>query len=659
MHARIERYFRDNTSYEGLGRASLHSGAIFMLGRLLNILVQVGSTIVLARILGPTDFGLVAQALALVAFAPLIVDFGTADASNQQARITPTEISALFWFNMAIGASLTVLFAVCSPLIARLFGQPELAGIMLLVSLTFVTQALSVQHYALMRRAMEFHRITVLDTFANLASTAVAIGMALTGWGYWALVVKSVLTLAIVAAGAWAMCPWVPGAPKVTPEVKKLVRFGSGVTGFAVTDAIAGSLDRVALGYFYGAGPVGFYQNAFLLYSNVITVLTTSLHNVAVSGLSKLRDDADELKRAWFSALSLVSFLSALAFAVLAPVAEDIVAVLLGPKWGPSGVILCILAFRGIAQSSERTLGWLHVVSGRSDRWMRWGLFSAACQLIALAAGLPFGATGVAASYAGVMFLLAVPALVYAGQPFGITAKDVLAAIGPQVVGAVIAALLGIWLQAHVLAGMPILVRLVLCPAFCVAAYLLVVVRVFKVSRPLELVASMAGHIIAKRFGTSERWKEYRIMPQIEQFFIALDRWPLSALYRAAIGFLMLPLLRGVLPADASAGMQIAGFLAVLVALRVVPAVLRKLLPFSVEAKTIWRDRRMTSKRFDSYQWQKLFWIGIGLVGYAAVGSRLTSGEAAVALFCLLGGGLGLVFWKRVEDGHEALAYKA
>lgn len=148
-------------------------------------------------------------------------------------------------------------------------------------------------------------------------------------------------------------------------------------------------------------------------------------------------------------------------------------------------------------------------------------------------------------------------------------------------------------------------------------------------------------------------------MPQLEQFFIALDRWPLSAVYRAAIGFLMLPLLRAVLPAGASAQLQIAGFLAVLVALRVVPAVLRKLLPFSIEAKNIWRDRRLTAKRFDSYQWQKLFWIGLGLLCFAAVGSSLTGGEAAIALFCLLGGGFGLVLWKRVEDGHEALAYKA
>lgn len=101
----------------------------------------------------------------------------------------------------------------------------------------------------------------------------------------WSIAVKSVLSLLLVAIGTWILCP-APG-PRMTAEFKKLVRFGSGVTGFGVADTASHGLDRVALGYFYGPGPVGYYQNAFLLYSNALTVLTSSLHNVAISGLSK------------------------------------------------------------------------------------------------------------------------------------------------------------------------------------------------------------------------------------------------------------------------------------------------------------------------------------------------------------------------------------
>ena len=296
--------------------------------------------------------------------------------------------------------------------------------------------AASVQHYALLRRAMEFRRVATIDMAANLTSSVVAVAMALRGWGYWALVAKPLLTLALVAAGAWISCPWLPGRPRFTPDVTAMVRFGLGITGFTVTDTVVRSADRLAIGYFYGAAPLGYFQNAFLLYGNLLSILTESLHNVAVSGLSKLRNDLDELRRSWSTALSTVSFVSAAAFAGLAVTGQDFVVILLGEKWAPAGPLLCLFAVRGIAHGSERTLGWLHVVAGRSDRWARWGVFSAVCQLASLAAGLPFGPIGVASAYAIVMFALFVPALAYSGRPLGVGLRDVLAAVGPQTVAA-------------------------------------------------------------------------------------------------------------------------------------------------------------------------------------------------------------------------------
>lgn len=499
MQERVKKYFRDNTSFDGLGRASLQSGAVLIAGRLVNVFVQVGSTIILARLLGPADFGIVALALALVAFAPIIVDFGTADASNQQEQITPAAISSLFWFNMTIGGVFTLVFALCSPLIAKLFSQPSLTGIMLVISLTFVVQAMSIQHSSLLRRAMEFNRIAAIEITANVVSSIVAVAMALTGWGYWSIAVKSILGLFLIAVGTWIMCPWVPGRPQVTPEVKKLVRFGSGVTGFGVADTVAWSLDRAALGYFFGPGPVGYYQNAFLLFMNAINILTNSLHNVAISGLSKLRDNSDALKRAWFEGLSLVTFVSSLAFALLAVVANDVVTVLLGPAWAPTGILLCIFALRGIPQSAERTLGWLHVVAGRSDRWMRWGVISMIFQLAALCAGLPFGTEGVAVSYAIAALLLYLPALAYAGQPLGITTRDVLKATAPPMVGGFAAAAIGMIVQHFYLLGLPLFLRVTIVSALCCAVYLLIVVVIFKVRRPIELVASV-GRDVSKRF---------------------------------------------------------------------------------------------------------------------------------------------------------------
>lgn len=135
-------------------------------------------------------------------------------------------------------------------------------------------------------------------------------------------------------------------------------------------------------------------------------------------------------------------------------------------------------------------------------------------------------------------------------------------------------------------------------------------------------------------------------MKILEQFLVKLDSGPWSAVSRAVLGFCIPPVIRAL-----SGGEQIwislAWFVVLLIGLRVLPAVLRLVLPFSREAKDIWFQRRQIAKLHDSYQWQKLFWFGVGLLGYAAVAGGLRAGEQAVTLVCLVGGAAGLLFWHR------------
>jgi polysaccharide transporter, PST family len=486
-----EHYFRENKPFAGLGRASLRSGVTFVAARGANAFIQLASMILLARLLTPHDFGLVAMVLAVTGVAPTIIDLGMGDASTQKTHISHVEISALFWSNIAISVVLTALFAGGSGLIAAFFGEPPLMEISLVLSTTFVTTALSIQHYALMKRAMQFREIAVIDISANVIGSIVSVAIAYAGYGYWALVAKPVATPLLTAAGAWLSCRWVPGRPRFTPAVKEMFAFGLGVTGFTMTDYIARSADRIAIGYFQGAGPLGYFQNAFTIYGNLLAILTEPLHNIAVAGLSKLRGDVDELKRSWAVALSSLSFFSAPAFAVLAVTGQDVLVMLLGQKWAPAGPLLCIFALRGIAHTVERSLGWIHVAAGRADRWMRWGVFSAVCQLVALAAGLPFGVLGVAVAYTIAMFLLFIPAVVYAGRPVGIGAMDVLKVVGPQTVAALVAVGLGFALQEAFLDGVWPTARITASTLICLAVYGIVAVGIFRVTAPLRLAYSL------------------------------------------------------------------------------------------------------------------------------------------------------------------------
>jgi polysaccharide transporter, PST family len=497
----VDKYFGESRASAGLGRASARNVVTLMAGRAVNVLVQFASMIVLARLLSPHEFGLVAMVTALVLFAPILVDLGSTDASTQKTDITPIEISTLFWLNVAIGCTLTLLFAASSGLISDFYGEPELTGIALVSSLTFIMTAVSIQHYALMRRAMEFQRIAIIDLSSNLISSIVSVVLAFSGWGYWALVAKPIVQLSLAALGAWLSCPWVPGRPRLSSGAKELVRFGLGVTGFTVMDMLSRSADRIGLGYFNGAGSLGFFQNAFLLYDNMLNLVATPMHNIGVSSLSKLRENVPELKRSWSAALSSMTFFCAPAFAVLAVTSQDLVVLLLGQKWAPAGPLLCVFAIRGIANVVERTMGWLHVVAGRSDRWLRWGVFSAACHFVALAAGLPFGAMGVAIGYTVAMFCIFVPALVYAGRPIGIGVVDVLSATGPQMSSAIISVAVGLIMQRLFLVEFSELARLIVSIPICVVTYLAIVLGIFRTTGPLKLASSLL-----REFGLLKRW---------------------------------------------------------------------------------------------------------------------------------------------------------
>ena len=456
----------------------------------LNLVVQVCSTIVLARMLLPEDFGLVAMVSAVTGFASIFVDLGTRDAVAQRHSITESEVSALFWITLGTGLALTTITAVSAPLIARFYGEPRLGPVTMALSATFLLPALYFQQQALMRRALMFRTIALIDVGANLLATAIAIVLAYRGYGYWALVWKLVLSALFSAVAVWICCGWWPKRPAFTAGVKDLLKFGLNVTGFIIMDGVTRSADRVALGYTAGPQQLGYYQNALIVYDNALQICS-SLHNVATATLTKLRGDRAALKRAWETALSSLVFFAAPACATLAVVGQDLVVLLLGTKWAAAGVVLSVLALRGPANVVERTLGWLHVIAERPDRWRHWGVVNCVVTIVALLCGLPFGAIGVAAAYVASTYLLFIPGIAYAGKPLGIGAADAWRTVGPQVITALGAAAIGFLVGHTILLHMAPLPRLVILGILCCAVYLVTMTLGFRMTKPLTVAASL------------------------------------------------------------------------------------------------------------------------------------------------------------------------
>jgi polysaccharide transporter, PST family len=487
----MRNYFGENKPSEDFTGGSLRGGVVSLAARAINALVQVVSVIVLARLLSPEDYGLVSMVTAIIGIAPLLIDLGTRDAVIQQPHITQGEISTLFWMTFALGCLFAGLAAASGPLIAGFYGEPRLTIVAAVSSFSLFGMSLSYQHQALMRRAMMYRDLAMIDIIGNLVATGVAIAMAFRGWAYWSLVLRPVLISVVTTLCVWWKCRWLPGRPAFTSGVKQMLIFGLHWVGFSGIDFAGKFGDRIAIGYAGGAIGLGYYQKACLAYDNCLDLVTTPLHAVAAVGLSKLRNDVEGLWQSWSKALSTLAFCAMPAFGILAVTSRDVLVLALGEKWAPASVLLSILALRGIPHVIDRTVGWLHAAAGRADRFMRWGLISTIAQLVALFVGLPFGTMGVAWSYVVCTYILFVPAIAYSGAPFGIGVGKVLRVVGPQMIGALAATALGFVLRSTVFAETGVVLRTILLVASFSVVYLLIVLGLFRVRTPLQVCRSV------------------------------------------------------------------------------------------------------------------------------------------------------------------------
>ena len=199
------------------------------------------------------------------------------------------------------------------------------------------------------------------------------------------------------------------------------------------------------------------------------------------------------------AALSALAFFVMPTAAILSVTAQDLTVMLLGEKWRAAGLLLSIIALRGIFQVVEGSQGWLHLSIGRADRWRNWGIVSLVVQVVAVLGGLPFGATGVAVAVVMTSLLLAVPSISYAGRPIGIGAALVIRAVGQQLIGAISTAAGGWWLQTTALTHCSSFVRIFLSTGFCISIYLIIVVGLFRLTEPIKVAGTVVYDFLKLR----------------------------------------------------------------------------------------------------------------------------------------------------------------
>ena len=395
-----DQYFRTDHLLTNLGGKAARGGVIAIGSQGLKFVITIAATSVMARLLTPQDYGLIGMVAFVTGFVSMYKDLGLSAATIQRGEISSEQISTLFWVNVLLSLAITLLTVAIAPLVAWFYGEPRLTWITVATSVGFLIGGLSVQHEALLRRQMRYSTLAAIGIVGVVAGYVVGILMAWYGFSYWALVSSQLAVVIVSTALTVSFCRWIPGPPQRNTGVRSMVRFGGNLTGFTTINYFSRNLDNLLIGRYWGAQQLGLYTRAYQLMGLPIDQINEPVTSVAVPALSRLTDSPESYRRAYLRMLEKIALLTMPCVVLLVVTSDWIVRIVLGSQWTGATRIFVLLGITALFQPIANTTGWLLISQGRTNQMFQWGLISGPIIIGSIIAGLPWGAVGVAASYA-------------------------------------------------------------------------------------------------------------------------------------------------------------------------------------------------------------------------------------------------------------------
>ena len=347
----------------------------------------------------PSAYGLVAITWTLTGFASLFSDLGLGAALVQSPRLTDRDATTAFVINGISGIVLTLIVVALRHPLANLLGQPRVAPLLALSSLTF-TLSLTVVPFALLERQMRFGRVAAIDVLSTTIGLSVSIACAAGGVGAASLVIGPLATAAIASLAGLVTSRWVPRAMPSWSSARRLMGFSSHLTGFNVLGYWARNVDNLLLGRFAGAGELGLYNRAYMLMLLPLTQVGGVLGRVLLPLFSSMQDDHERLRRAMIRLAGTTSLIVFPVLLGLAAVAHNFVLVAFGPAWRGAIPLIVILAIAGMPQVFGILSAQVCQAVGQPRLLSTWGAVWNLTAIIAIVAGLHWGAKGVAIALA-------------------------------------------------------------------------------------------------------------------------------------------------------------------------------------------------------------------------------------------------------------------
>lgn len=346
--------------------------------------VQFVVQLVLARLLLPEDFGLIAMVTVVVHIASVFVRAGFGAGIIQKEKLDQIDASTAFWMNMGLALVVYLMLYMSAPWIAAFYNEPDLTLLTRVLALNLITGGINNIQIALLQRNLQFKKIFISTLPGTILSGIFGVAAALAGWGAWALVVQMVSGTVFNILLLWKISGWFPSFDFSKPAALSLFRFGSNVVGVQFIEQFFRQLYTLVIGVIYSPATLGFYNRAQALQQMPTMTVTSIVNRVALPTFSRAQNDRDRMVRGLRESIQLLSLVVGPGMVALAMLAEPLVRVILTEKWLPMVPYLQLFCIIGFLEPRYRLITQALLACGRSDDALRLSIYRRLLDLIAL-----------------------------------------------------------------------------------------------------------------------------------------------------------------------------------------------------------------------------------------------------------------------------------
>ncbi len=361
-------------------------------------ILQFITLAILARLLSPSDFGLMGMIMVVIGFAQAFADMGLSNAIIQRQDVPESHLSSFFWINVSIGALLFVCILLMRPLAVIYFKQPILSNYLIFAAFIFLITPVGQIFTTLLRKGLKFKTLSKIEIAGTGIYSMSTMSLALAKFGVLSLIfgqlLRSLFTVGILFFVFRKI--WLPRFHFSIKEIKSYLSFGAFQMGERAVNYLTANIDYIIIGRFLGASALGFYTLAYRIMTVPLAKINPVITRVAFPAFSKIQDDNSRMRRGYCKVINYISMLSFPMLAGMLMIAPEFIRLVYGAKWEPSVIVLQIFCLVGIFKSLGNPVGSVLLAKGRADIGFYWNVFAVIMVSLAVIVGVNWGIVGVA-----------------------------------------------------------------------------------------------------------------------------------------------------------------------------------------------------------------------------------------------------------------------